>query len=180
MAANIVAPSPTQIYDKSIHSGIFPAAWKLARVSPIFKKGDKTDMNNYRPISVISAVAKIFEKAIYDQLYEYLNENSLLSNCQSGFRSLHSTLTALIEATNDWSINIDRGNLNGVVFIDLKKAFDTIDYEIILRKLTCYGFDTHTLISGSNHTLAIDIRNVMSIVTYQTLYQSLAAFRRAV
>ena len=102
-------------------------------------------MNNYRPISVISAVAKIFQKAIYDQLYEYLNENSLLSNCQSGFRSLHSTLTALIEATNDWSINIDRGNLNGVVFVDLKKAFDLIDQDIILRKLTCYGFNTHTL-----------------------------------
>ena len=145
MAANIVAPSLTQIFDKSIHSGIFPADWKLARVSPIFKKGDKTDMNNYRPISVISAVAKIFEKAIYDQFYEYLNENSFLSNCQSGFRSLHSTLTALIEATNDWTINIDIGNLNGVVFIDLKKVFDTIDHEIILRKLTCYGFDTHTL-----------------------------------
>ena len=112
MAANIVAPSLSQIFDKSIHSGIFPADWKLARVSPIFKKGDKTDRNNYRPISVISAVAKIFEKAIYDQLYEYLNENSLLSSCQSGFRSLHRTLTALIEATNDWSINIDRGNLN--------------------------------------------------------------------
>ena len=85
------------------------------RATPIFKKDNKTDMNNYRPISVISAVAKIFEKAIYGQLYEYLNENSLLSNCQSGFHSLHSTLTALIEATNDWSINIDRGNLNGVV-----------------------------------------------------------------
>ena len=94
-------------------------------------------MNNYCPISVISAVAKIFEKAIYDQLYEYLNENSLLSNCQSGFRSLHSTLTALVEATNDWSINIDKGNLNEVVFIDLKTPFDTIDHEIVLRKLTC-------------------------------------------
>ena len=179
MAANIVAPSLTQIFDKSIHSGIFPADWKLARVSPIFKKGDKTDMNNYRPISVISAVAKIFEKAIYDQLYEYLNENSLLSNCQSGFRSLHSTLTALIEATNDWSINIDRGNLNGVVFIDLKKAFDTIDHEIILRKLTCYGFDTHTLKWFESY-LSSRYQKCNVNGHLSNLYQSLAVFRWAV
>ena len=122
MAANIVAPSLTQ-YLTNQFIQVSSQLTGSSLESPIFKRGDKTDMNNYRPISVISAVAKIFEKAIYDQLYEYLNENSLLSNFQSGFRSLHSTLTVLIEATNDWSINIDRGNLNGVVFIDLKRPF---------------------------------------------------------
>ena len=93
-----------------------------------------TDLNNYRPISVISTVAKIFKKKIYDQLYQYLNENGLLNSGQSSFRSLHSTLTALLETNDNWCVNIDRGLLNGVIFIDLKKAFDTIDHEIILKK----------------------------------------------
>ena len=111
----------------------------IIAVTPVFKKGVKSDLNNYRPISVISAVSKVFEKIVYDQLCQYLNDNKLLSSCQSGFRSLHSTLTALLEATNSWSVNTD--NLNGVVFIDLKKAFDTIDHEIILRKLSYFGAD---------------------------------------
>ena len=76
-------------------------------------------------ISVIPTVAKIFEKIIYDQLYQYLNENGLLNSGQSGFCSLHSTLTALLETNDNWCVNIDRDLLNGVIFIDLKKAFDT-------------------------------------------------------
>ena len=79
-------------------------------------------------------VSKVFEKIVYNQLCHYL------LSCQSGFRSLHSTLTALLEATNDWSVNIDNGLLNGVVFIDLTKAFDTTDHEIILRKMSFLGF----------------------------------------
>ena len=81
------------------------------------------------------------KKIVYNQLYHYLNENKLLLSCQSGFRSLHSTLTALLEAKNDWSVNIDNWLLNGVVFIDLAKAFDAIDHEIILRKMSFLGFD---------------------------------------
>ena len=141
IAAEIIAPSLTQIFDKTISSSIFPTHWKLARVTPIFKKGKKDEVDNYRPTSVISAVAKIFEKLTCEQLYEYLNSNNLISASQSGFRSLHITLTALTETTDKWSINIDNGLLNGVIFIDLKKAFDTIDHTILLRKLQMYGID---------------------------------------
>ena len=127
-AADVVSPSLTCIFNQSLLTGIYPSDWKLAKVTPIFKNGSKIDLRNYRPISVIPAVAKIFEKNIYDQLYNYLNVNDLLTSCQSGFRSLHNTLTALLETSNNWCVNVQKGLLNGVIFIDLRKAFDTIDY----------------------------------------------------
>ena len=92
----------------------------------MFKQGEPSDLNNYRPISVISVIAKVFERIIYDQLYTFLTNEDIISNHQSGFRSLPSTVTALLEATDDWAFNIDRGNVNAVVFLDPKKAFDTV------------------------------------------------------
>jgi hypothetical protein len=145
IAADVVVPSLTSIFTASINTGIFPHEWKESRVSPVYKSGARNDPSNYRPISVILVIAKIFEKIVYEQLYEYFNNCNLLTTCQSGFRSLHSTLTALVEATNSWSVNIDNGLINGFVFIDLKKAFDTIDHNIIFKKLGNYGVDLNSL-----------------------------------
>ena len=93
----------------------FPDDWKCARVTPLFKQGESSDLNNYRPISVISVVAKVFGRIVYDQLYNLLNSEEIISKQQSGYRSLHSTVTALLEATDSWAFNIDRGYVNSSV-----------------------------------------------------------------
>ena len=147
LSSSIVGPSLAYIFKCCIDAEIFPNEWKIAKVTPLFKKESKRELGNYRPISVLPLVSKIFEKIIYCQLYDYLQDNSLLNTYQSGFRSMHSTLTALLETTNNWSINID----NGVLFIDLKKAFDTIDHEIILRKLANYGVNQSALRFCGSH-----------------------------
>ena len=122
-----------------------PADWKCARVSAIYKHHSKLDLNNYRPISVLPVVAKIFEKIVFDQTFAFLNKNNLLSDMQSGFRPLHLTLTAMLDATDKWNTNMDSGSINAILFIDLKKSFGTTDNVILLQKLTCYGFNNKTI-----------------------------------
>ena len=127
----------THIINLVIRKGIIPADWKCARVSAIYKHDSKLDLNNYGPISVLPVV---FEKVVFDQAYAFLNKNNLLSDIQSGFRPLHSTLTAMLDVTDKWYTNMDSGLINAVLFIDLKEAFDTVDHNILLQKLNLLRF----------------------------------------
>ena len=117
----------------------------MAKVSPVFKAGERNDPNNYRPISILSTISRVFEKLVYEQIYNYLTKNNLLDSRQSGFRSLLSTVTALLDLTNQWCFNIDRGLVSGILFVDFKKAFDTVDHQLLLTKLEYIGIRGHAL-----------------------------------
>ena len=133
------------MFNTSIETSQFPNLWKLG-VTPIFKGGDRSEKSNYRPISILPVILRLFEKLIADQLYQYRNENNIFSSNESGFRQLHSTLTCLLKNTDDWYSGLDLGKLVGLVFIDLKKAFDTVNHDILCQKLNCYGIHQRELL----------------------------------
>ena len=135
----IIAKGLSQIFNMSLSTREVPDNWKVARVAPIYKCGSSSENSNYRPISVLPVVSRLFEKLIYEQLYTYRNNNNLLFSGQSGFQSFHSVLTSLLKCSNDWYLNIDKGQYTSVTFIDLRKAFDTVDHKILLQKLKVYG-----------------------------------------
>ena len=144
-SAELIAPSLTDFFNFSISTKTYTGDFKIAKVAPVFKKGDKADLNNYRPISVLPTVARVFEKLIYNQLYKFLVDNNLLCNKQYGFRSLHSTALALGKVINRWLLSFDKGCMRSVVFLDIKKTFDTVDHQILIQKLDHYGFQGNEL-----------------------------------
>ncbi|XDV43619.1 hypothetical protein PO909_012067 [Leuciscus waleckii] len=139
LSSHVLAFPLCDLFNLSLSTCSIPLMWKFAKVIPIHKGGDSMDVNNYRPISIISNVAKIFEKLIFKQLSRYLNDFSLLTPNQSGCRPNHSTTTALTAFTNYIFSAQDNNRSTGAIFIDLTKAFDMVDHYILLDKLYAIG-----------------------------------------
>ena len=129
----------THVINKSLKEVVFPSELKLAKVVPIFKAGTTNKITNYRPISVLSFFSKVFEKIIYHKLIDFLDHNDILYCYQFGFRQRHSTQQAIITLVNKITSCLDCGDLVIGIFLDLKKAFDTVDHKILLKKLYAYG-----------------------------------------
>ena len=136
---NIITPILTKIVNKSFTTGIFPQSLKLARVVPIFKSGDKKDMNNYRPISVLPILSKLFERAMCDRVNSFFEKYDLLDGNQYGFRKGKSSTRAVMDNLQQVYRNLDQGRAVLSIFIDFKKAFDCVDHNILLSKLYKYG-----------------------------------------
>ena len=165
---NILAIPVTQICNLSIKLSHFPHDCKLAKLKPLYKKGSKTDPKNYRPISLLPIVSKIIEKIIHDQTMEYLTDNKILYRYQSGFRKNHSTDTCLSYLTDKILTGFDSGLLTGMILIDLQKAFDTINHDILLKKMSLAGFSCQSITWFesylSNRRFQVSIKNKYSNV----------------
>ena len=134
-----ICSSVTLIINQSIITGIFPDRLKIAKVIPILKTGDDTMIENYRPISILPAISKILEKNMFNQLYNYFNTNKLFSKSQYGFRENHSTQYAALELIDRIISSMDTGEIPFNIYIDLSKAFDTLDHSILVKKLDYCG-----------------------------------------
>ena len=127
------------IINLSFVSGSFPDHLKIVKVIPIHKNGSTQDMNNYRPISLLSIFDKIMEKIMHERLYKFLELNNILYSKQFGFRKNNSTIDALIKITDKIRESVDKGKYGCGIFIDLRKAFDTVNHNILLLKMEHYG-----------------------------------------
>ena len=127
------------IFNKSLYTGIIPNELKLAQVIPLYKKDNKNDITNYRPIAVIPIFAKLLEKLVHQRLYSFLQLHSILIDEQFGFRKKYSTNLAVFNLSQNILEQIESGNYCIGLFMDLSKAFDTIDHHILIQKLSYYG-----------------------------------------
>ena len=172
--ANVcISSSLAHIFNVSLKKGKVPDEWKEAKVTPIHKDGDKDDLNNFRPISVLPIISKILERSFYNQLYAYLQDRNILSSEQSGFRPNHSAQAALIEVTDHILTGMDGDKVTGIVFLDLRKAIDTISHDLMLMKLHDLGVRDVELTWFKcylkEHKQAIALQGILSDQKYITI-----------
>ena len=136
---NELAKPLSWIANICLQTGIHPDKLKIAEVIPIFKKGSKLLTCNYRPISLLSNINKIFEKLVFSRVFSFLDKNNSIYNLQYGFRPKYSTNHALIHITERIMDSLDHGKIVGGVFVDFQKAFDTVNHGVLVNKLDHYG-----------------------------------------
>ena len=141
----VISPTLSLIINKCILNGTVPDEMKVSKIKPLFKKGDVTLLNNYRPISLLPCVSKIFERVLFNQLYEYFERNDLLTQHQYGFRKNHSTEFAAMELIDRVANLLELGKIPFNLYIDLSKAFDVLNHDILLSKLEFYGLNELTI-----------------------------------
>ena len=129
----------SHICNSSLLSGVFPDKMKIAKIIPLFKSGSKNEFNNYRPISLLPQLSKILEKLFNNRLNKFVTNSKILNSCQYGFREGISTSHALVELVNEITNSLNKKKHSIGVFIDLRKAFDTVDHRLLCKKLEFYG-----------------------------------------
>ena len=139
LLANDICKPLTKIFNLSFKNGTYPDLMKIAKAIAIHKKDSRLLVSNYRPISLLSNINRILEKLMFDRVYGFLEKFECIYNLQFGFRSKHSTNHALISITEDIRSALDGRKSCGGIFVDLQKAFDTVNHEILLQKLSHYG-----------------------------------------
>ena len=153
----------TVIINTSIVTGMFPCPWKFPYVTPFFKGGDRDDITNYRPISILPILSKVLEKVVATQLMEYLESNNLLSQSQHGFRPHLSTETALLKLNEKIYNNIDSRKISLLLLLDLSKAFDSISHDILMDKFKMLNIDSFWFNSYlHDRKQSVRIENVIS------------------
>ena len=137
--AHILSPIICHLINASVTKGIFPDCLKLARVVPLYKCGDSFNISNYRPISVLNIFSKLIEKHAFKYLHSYVERNGILDDCQYGFRHGRGTNQAILRHVNYIYDKLDENQLVFSMYMDFRKAFDSVDHKILLDKLNFYG-----------------------------------------